>query len=285
MVCFERYVAIGDSATEGLEDPDGNGGYRGWADRLAQHIADGQDEPLDYANLAVRGLRLDEIRNTQFDDALAMKPDLMTIFGGVNDVLSFGCDYDQLAATFAEMYSEARGNDITVLTFTMPDPTAINPFGRRLRDRMFRLNDLVRAEAARYGVIVLDLQAYPMAGDPRLWYEDKLHGNPLGHERVARGLAWRLGIARMDESWAEPLPPVSTRSVREQLTEELDWAVTHLAPWLGKGIRGVPHGDGIVAKRPALTLVSKTRPDVPRSLDQSTGSGKLMPRSAARRAP
>jgi len=41
---FRRYVAIGDSSTEGLEDPDGNGGYRGWADRLAQHIADNQDE-------------------------------------------------------------------------------------------------------------------------------------------------------------------------------------------------------------------------------------------------
>jgi hypothetical protein len=36
---FHRYVAIGDSSTEGLVDPDGAGGYRGWADRLAQLIA------------------------------------------------------------------------------------------------------------------------------------------------------------------------------------------------------------------------------------------------------
>ena len=259
MRSFRRYVAIGDSATEGLEDPDGNGGYRGWADRLAQLVADGQPEPLEYANLAVRGLRLKEIRNTQFDDALAMRPDLMTVFGGVNDVLGFGCDYDELAADLAAMYSEARGNDITVLTFTMPDPTRINPFGRRMRERMFRLNDLVRAEADRYGVIVLDLQQYPMAGDPRLWYEDRLHGNPLGHERVARGLAWRLGIAGVDDSWAEPLPPEPvTRKVREQLSEDLDWAVTHFAPWLGKGIRGIPHGDGVVAKRPVPTLVPKS---------------------------
>ena len=55
MTTFRRYVAIGDSSTEGLEDPDGHGGYRGWADRLAQHIADAQDEPLEYANLAIRG--------------------------------------------------------------------------------------------------------------------------------------------------------------------------------------------------------------------------------------
>lgn len=258
---FARYVAIGDSTTEGLEDPDGNGGYRGWADRLADHIANGQSEPLEYANLAVRGLRLDEIRNTQFDDALALRPDLMSIFGGVNDVLAFGCDYDQLVADLAAMYSEARGNDITVITFTMPDPSAIKPFGKRMRDRLFRLNDLIRAEAARYDVIVLDLQDYPTAGDPRLWYEDRLHGNWLGHERMAHGLAWRLKISGFDESWADPLPPETTmRTVRELITGELDWAVTHLAPWLGKGIRGVPHGDGVVAKRPLPTVVPKADP-------------------------
>ncbi len=74
MTAFRRYVAIGDSTTEGLEDPDGTGGYRGWADRLAQHIADHQDEPLEYANLAIRGLRMREIRMSQFEAALAMEP-------------------------------------------------------------------------------------------------------------------------------------------------------------------------------------------------------------------
>jgi len=79
---FRRYVAIGDSSTEGLEDPDGNGGYRGWADRLAAIVANGQDETLDYANLGLRGLRLNEVRLTQFDAALAMRPDLLSIFAG-----------------------------------------------------------------------------------------------------------------------------------------------------------------------------------------------------------
>ena len=86
MTSFRRYVAIGDSSTEGLEDPDRDGGYRGWADRLAQIVADAQDDPLDYANLAVRSLRLNEIRLTQFDAALAMHPDLLSVFGGANDL-------------------------------------------------------------------------------------------------------------------------------------------------------------------------------------------------------
>src|SRR6185436_10937152 len=33
---IERYVAIGDSSTEGLDDPRSAGGFRGWADRLAE---------------------------------------------------------------------------------------------------------------------------------------------------------------------------------------------------------------------------------------------------------
>lgn len=259
MTQFHRYVAIGDSTTEGLEDPDPQGGYRGWADRLAEHIANGQDEPLEYANLAVRGLRLNEIRNTQFDDALALRPDLMTIFGGVNDVIGMARDFTALRADFAAMFGEARGLDITVLTFTMPDPSAINPLGRRLRERMFLLNDIIRAEAERYDVIVMDFQQYPMVEDPRLWFEDRLHGNPLGHERVAAALAWRLGIDGIDESWSEPLAAeTGVRRPREQLADDLDWAVHYLAPWVGRGIRGVPYSRDVQAKRPIPTRVEKT---------------------------
>jgi lysophospholipase L1-like esterase len=256
---FHRYVAIGDSTTEGLEDPYPDGGYRGWADRLAEHIANAQDEPLEYANLAIRGLRLSEIRNTQFDDALALQPDLMTIFGGVNDVIGIGCDFTALRADFAAMFGEARGHDITVLTFTMPDPSAFNPLGRRLRERMFALNDVIRAEADRYDVLVMDFQRYPMTGDPRLWFEDRLHGNPLGHERVAAALAWRLGVDGIDESWSVPLEadPVARRP-REQIVGDLDWAVHYLAPWLGRGIRGVPYSRHISAKRPVPTVMPKT---------------------------
>ena len=256
---FHRYVAIGDSSTEGLVDPDGFGGYRGWADRLAQLIADAQEEPLEYANLAVRSLRLNEIRNRQFDDALAMQPDLMTIFGGGNDLIGVGWDLDEMRADLAAMYGEARAHDCTVLTFTLPDPTSINPFGKHLKDRMFRFNDIVRAEAERYDVLVMDFQNYPIAEDPRLWFEDRLHGNELGHQRTAAALAWRLGIDGADESWAEPLDDEPTRlQFHQQLASDVDWIRRYLGPWLGKGIRGVPHGDGVDPKRPVPTVVPRT---------------------------
>ena len=142
---FRRYVAIGDSTTEGLEDPDTDGGYRGWADRLAQHIADVQDQGLEYANLAIRGVRMHEIRTGQLDDALAMQPDLLSVFGGMNDVIAARCDFDAIRADYVIVFGEARRAGCTVLTFTMPDPAAINPLGARLRERVNRLNAIIRS--------------------------------------------------------------------------------------------------------------------------------------------
>ena len=260
MTTFRRYVAIGDSSTEGLEDPDGAGGYRGWADRLAQHIADGQEEPLEYANLAIRGLRMHEIRVQQLDDALEMKPDLLTVFGGMNDVIAARCDFDAIRADYVIIFGEARRLGATALSFTIPDPAAINPLGARLRERVSRLNQIIRSEARRYDALVLDFERYPVAEDPRLWFEDRLHGNELGHELVAAALAWRLGINGFDESWTEPLHGEFAKPHgRAQFSGDFDWAVHYLAPWLGKGIRRIPHGRGVPRKRPVPTIVPKQR--------------------------
>lgn len=259
MTAFRRYVAIGDSSTEGLEDPDGTGRYRGWADRLAELIAQAQTEPLDYANLAVRSLRIGEIRMTQLDAALAMKPDLLSVFAGANDLLSVECDFAAVRADLAAIFGEARELDCTVVTFTMPDPSSVNPFGRRLRRRMFHFNDIVLAEADRYGVIVMDFQRYPIVEDPRLFSDDRLHGNELGHQRVAAAMAWRLGIDGADESWAEPLPePLPHQRTREHLAEDVQWARRYFAPWLGRGLRGASPGTGL-AKRPDLARVPRGR--------------------------
>ena len=56
---WRRYVATGDSFTEGLSDPAGDGDHwRGWADRLAESLARlaGPDAGFEYANLAIRAL-------------------------------------------------------------------------------------------------------------------------------------------------------------------------------------------------------------------------------------
>jgi hypothetical protein len=34
--------------------------------------------------------------------------------------------------------------------------------------------------------------------------------------------------------------------------------VHHLAPWLGRNLRGIPHGLGVQAKRPVPTVVPRS---------------------------
>jgi len=145
-VRFERYVAVGDSQTEGLNDPDGRGGFRGWADRFAVLLT-ATSPHLQYANLAIRGRLMGAIRDEQLAPALAMQPDLMTVMGGLNDMMRPSVDLDVVAGHLDAMVAAARATGATVLTNTFPDPTSIAPLFRRLAPRVAAYNDRIRAVA------------------------------------------------------------------------------------------------------------------------------------------
>lgn len=252
---FARYVAIGDSSTEGLEDPDGRGHYRGWADRLAAHVAGAQREPLLYANLAVRGRKTREVLDGQLPGALAMRPDLATVFTGTNDIIRARVDLAAVAADIAAMQRALRGIGATVLTITMPDLSAVIPGAQWLRRRLEAFNANVRATCAETGTLCVDLARHPVASDPRLWNEDRLHANSLGHARIAHALAHALGLAGFDGSWMSQLPPRARAPVGARVAAELRWARRYLLPWLVRRAMGHSSGDGIEAKRPVLTPV------------------------------
>ena len=80
-----RLVALGDSTVEGLMDEGPGGTYVGWADRYAERLAT-REPGLLYANLAVRGQTSREVRATQLDRALALRPDVALLAAGVNDL-------------------------------------------------------------------------------------------------------------------------------------------------------------------------------------------------------
>ena len=144
---FERYVALGDSSTEGLDDPDGQGGYRGWANRLAERIAAAQGSLL-YANLGVRGLRTRQIRDRQLEPARAMRPDLATLFTGTNDAVSRGFNPATVVEDLAFMQRTLIAGGATVVSFTLPELSNVLPFGRWLSPRVHGLNDAIRRACA-----------------------------------------------------------------------------------------------------------------------------------------
>jgi lysophospholipase L1-like esterase len=260
---YERYVALGDSTVEGLDDPDGHGGYRGWADRLAERIASAQGSVL-YANLAIRGRTTRRIREEQLPAALQMRPDLALVVSGTNDLLRPRFDASALRADVETMQRELVSAGATVLTFTLPDLAAVIPLARLLRRRLLAMNHAIRDAAAASGALVCDFAAFPVTSDPRLWSDDRLHANSAGHERIAAALASTLGLEGSDPSWAEPLPGHASPGGAAQLVRsEVAWMRRHFVPWLWRHAHGRSSGDGISAKRPELTAVSAARP-VPR---------------------
>jgi lysophospholipase L1-like esterase len=251
---FRRYVALGDSTSEGLEDPYPDGtGYRGFADRLAERLAV-LDPEVRYANLAVRGRKLGAIRAEQLRPALALEPDLASVVGGVNDVLRPRADVDALAGELEAMAAALSEAGATVLLMTYPDFGEVMAVARAVGGRIHAFNAHIRAIARRERVVLVDLAA---AGtmDPRLFHPDRLHANALGHERIASAAAWALGLPGAGEDWRTPLPPAAAITRRRRAAQDARWAREHLAPWVGRRLRGVSSGDGREPKRPVLEPV------------------------------
>jgi len=261
---FARYVALGDSTVEGLDDPDGRGGYRGWANRLAERIAREQGDLL-YANLAVRGLKTREVLDEQLGPALEMKPDLAIVVSGTNDILRPRFDAEHAAHDLERMQRALIEQGATVVSFTLPDLTPVMPLARPIRERIRRFAAALVAAGDRSGARVIDFTAHPVASDPRLWSEDRLHANALGHARIAEALAEVLGLRDANSAWAMPLPEPEPRGVRGALAAELRWNRRYLWPWLWRHARGLSSGDGHGPKRPRLEPVCSREGQVTQS--------------------
>jgi len=252
---FERYVAIGDSSTEGLEDPDGAGGYRGWANRLAERVAEVQGSLL-YANLGVRGKISREIREEQLAPALEMNPDLATVFAGSNDMLERRYDPGALQDELARIFAALVAAGAVVLTFTLPDLTGVMPIGRLLSRRVRAMNNAIRDASAATGARLVDFAAHSVGSDPRLWTEDRFHVNAEGHARIAAALAQALGLPGSDDAWKRPLPGADARSRWARWSETGRWYRRHL---LGRVWPGRAANESLRAKRPRLEPVRPLR--------------------------
>ena len=251
---FERYVAIGDSTTEGLDDPDGLGGFRGWANRFAEMISAVQGHLL-YANLAVRGLKTHEILDTQLQIALDMRPSVSTVVSGTNDVLRPSFDVNAYQRDVARMQESLITQGAVVLTFILPDLSLVNPTARVARARVAIMNHALREVSASTGAIVVDLATHALAGDPRLWSRDRLHANALGHARIAAALADAVRLPGSDDSWMRPLDTRAAVPAIARWVDHARWSRDFLAPWLFRRARGRSSADGRVCKRPQLLPV------------------------------
>jgi lysophospholipase L1-like esterase len=245
---WSRFVAIGDSFTEGVGDPDADspGGLRGWADRFAE-VLSAYDDEFAYANLAVRGKLIRQIAEEQVDAALDLRPDLISVCAGGNDVIRPGTDPDEVAAKLDRVIERLGASGATILLFTGVD-TAFQPVFRTIRGKVAIFNENVRKVAKRHDCVVVDQWALEELQDSRFWAGDRLHLNALGHHTIARAALEALNVPH-DLTPLDP-PPVPLRTWRQARKEDVVWAREHLVPWVIRRSKHVSSGDGIEAKRP-----------------------------------
>ncbi|HEU4347003.1 MAG TPA: SGNH/GDSL hydrolase family protein [Actinoplanes sp.] len=253
-MAWRSFVAMGDSFTEGLDDPYPDGAFRGWADLVAARLAIEKGPDFGYANLAVRGRLLDQVIAEQLDAALAMNPALVSFAAGGNDMLRRKVEPAALVDRIDPVIGRLRAAGADVILFRFADITARLPGQRIVGPRAAVLNEGAGRIAGKHGAYLIDLFADAAFRNPVMWSADRLHLSPAGHRRVAGHVLTALGVG-VDEDWllVPPMPAPTPWLLARGA--DLRWARQHLAPWIRRRLAGESSGDMISAKRPALAPI------------------------------
>jgi lysophospholipase L1-like esterase len=209
-------------------------------------------EDFAYANLAVRGLLLEQILERQVEPALALEPDLITLSAGGNDMVFHRSDPDKLAERLDAGVELLDSTGATLVLFTGPDWGSTPLLGRN-RTKVAVFNENIHAIASRHDAVIADLWGIRELRNPRMWDQDRLHLSPLGHHTVAMMVLEALGVPHR----LRPLEPgdVPPRNWHQARAGDLEWARRYLLPWAWQRLRKHAAMDELRAKRPAAAPV------------------------------
>lgn len=271
-----RFVAIGDSFTEGVGDERPDGSLRGWADLVAAGLSVAlaeRGETLEYANLAIRGRLLRPIVTGQLDAALALEPaaDLLTLNGGGNDMLRPGVRLDDLLALTEQAIARCVAAGVRPVLLSGADPTARLPLGGMVHRRAAYLTAGLADLCARHEVTLVNCFADRELGEPRYWSADRLHLGSLGHERVAGLVLHALGYADAPEPaaisaampTALPALPTAIPTAAERtrsFAANARYYRQHVLPWINRRLRGRSSGDNRDPKHPTWQPIAPPAP-------------------------
>lgn len=237
-----RFVAIGDSFSEGVGDELPDGTVRGWADLTAQAWATSLGESIEYANLAIRGKLVWPIVAEQLEPALALKPTHLSFNGGGNDMLRPRADIGRIADAFSVVLRRCDEEGVRLVLLSGANPSGQLPFGRLVQRRGDLLSEAVVSRVADRPDVVRALN-WPdrELSRPPYWSADRLHMNARGHHRVAARVLDALGQSVPDGWWSLP------EGASDRLGG-LAYYRTHVGPWVRRRLTGTSSGDGRAAK-------------------------------------
>ncbi|MFE9684881.1 SGNH/GDSL hydrolase family protein [Streptomyces sp. NPDC006285] len=228
-----RFVALGDSLTEGVGDPVGEG-WRGWAALLAAGLAP-PDAPVEFHNFGISGAQTRDVLERQVPAALAVRPDIASVVVGVNDTLRCTFDIRAVAERLDTVYAAFTGQGAVLLTACLPDPGTMlglpGALARPLARRQRAVNAVVHALSERYGAVHLHAAEGDWVADRAMWSADRLHPGERGHRQFAlrfHALLVEAGLATGPVPRPEPEFPEPTRSA------SLWWLATAGTGWVAR---------------------------------------------------
>ena len=243
---FDRFIALGDSMTEGMTDEIIDGNFRGWADRVADVLAT-ESENFTYANLAIRGKLLKQVVDEQVPEALKYiegKTTLLSFHAGANDVLRPNYKPEVSFPEYERGIKALTDAGATVIVFTVVDK--VDGKGKTAdlwHQRFSAFNENVRSIAKKYPVILFEAKNAEFLNDRRFLAFDRLHMNAEGHHRLAQAVLAGLGKTH-DKNWRDPLPLAKKKNKIISTAITFTWMITFVLPWIWRRIRGKSSGDG-----------------------------------------
>lgn len=239
-----RFVAIGDSFTEGVGDELPDGSVRGWADIAAQGWASAVGHSIQYANLAIRGKLAWPIVEEQLEPALALNPTHLSFNGGGNDMLRPRTDVEHIADTFSRVLRRCDEQGVRVILLSGANPSGQLPMGSLVQRRGDELSAAVVRRVSKRPDVVRALN-WPdrELSTGRYWSDDRLHMNTAGHHRVAARVLTALGF-EPPQQWWEPNPEASAGPAG------IAYYRQHVGPWMRRRLTRTSSGDGRTAKYP-----------------------------------
>ena len=176
-----RMVWLGDSTAAGL-------GATTAEQAIPRRVATALDRPIEVTSLSVSGARIDDVLSGQLDQVAALRPDVVAVSIGANDVVhltsrdAFRSDYQRLI--------EALPADALLVILGVPDMGAPPRLAQPLRAlaglRGRQLEGVARDLASDAGAVYVDIAGETgptMRSDTgRYFAADRYHPSDAGYE-------------------------------------------------------------------------------------------------------
>jgi hypothetical protein len=187
----------------------------------------------------------------QLERALELKPDLVTVMAGQNDLFAKVEDIPRLEQLLREGIQRLLDAGCKVIVSNTINPIHLMVF-RPLARLAVRMTEMIDRVASDLNVPLHDVHRIQSLADVSYWAEDMVHFSGPGHIKVANEAAGILNLSYRLSELDECEIAVPERGIYGTAR----WVVVHVVPFFWRRIRRVSSGDGLEPKLPELTVYS-----------------------------